>query len=59
MDPQRIIRQLSELLQKDIIPGSTLLFFDEIQNTPQAITALRYFYETNARFACCSSRIVA
>lgn len=46
MDPQRIIRQLSELLQKDIIPGSTLLFFDEIQNTPQAITALRYFYET-------------
>lgn len=46
LDPQRIIRQLSELLQKDIVPGSTLLFFDEIQNTPQAITALRYFYET-------------
>ena len=28
MDPVRIIRQLSELLQVDIIPGSTLLFFD-------------------------------
>lgn len=45
MDPRRIIRQLSELLQVTINPGSTLLFFDEIQTTPQAITTLRYFYE--------------
>lgn len=45
MDPIRIIRQLSELLQVDIIPGSTLLFFDEIQIVPQAITTLRYFFE--------------
>lgn len=45
MDPHRIMRQLSELLQQDIIPGSTLLFFDEVQQSPQAITTLRYFYE--------------
>ena len=45
MDPVRIVRQLSELLQVDIIPGSTLLFFDEIQVAPQAITTLRYFFE--------------
>lgn len=45
LDPKRIILQLSELLQKDIKPGSTLLFFDEIQNVPTAIIALRYFYE--------------
>jgi len=45
MDPIRIIRQLSELLQVDIVPGSTLLFFDEIQVSPQAITTLRYFFE--------------
>jgi len=45
MDPIRIIRQLSELLQVDIIPGETLLFFDEIQVSPQAITTLRYFFE--------------
>jgi uncharacterized protein len=45
VDPNRIILQLSELLQKKITPGSTLLFFDEIQNVPKAITALRYFYE--------------
>ena len=45
MDPIRIIRQLSELLQVDIVPGSTLLFFDEIQVAPNAITTLRYFFE--------------
>lgn len=45
LDPHRIVQQLSELVQKNIIPGTTLLFFDEIQQVPQAITALRYFYE--------------
>jgi hypothetical protein len=45
LDLSRILLQLSELLQRQIYPGSTLLFFDEIQNVPQAITLLRYFYE--------------
>jgi hypothetical protein len=45
LDPHRIVQQLSELLQKNITPGTTLLFFDEIQNVPKAIIALRYFYE--------------
>ncbi len=45
LDVNRIILQLSELLQRKITPGSTLLFFDEIQMVPKAILALRYFYE--------------
>lgn len=45
LDPIRIIKEISELTQKPITPGNTLLFFDEIQVVPQAITALRYFYE--------------
>lgn len=45
LDPERIIRDLSFLTKKQIIPGETLLFFDEIQSVPQALTALRYFYE--------------
>ncbi len=45
LDVSRIILQLSELLQTDIKPDSTLLFLDEIQNVPKAIIALRYFYE--------------
>src|SRR3989304_6480040 len=35
-DPKRIIFQLSEHLKVDIIPGSTLLFIDEIQAAPKA-----------------------
>lgn len=43
--PERIIWELELLTQKTIIPGKTLLFFDEVQAAPQVITALRYFYE--------------
>lgn len=45
LEPERIIRDLFLLTGKRIIPGQTLLFFDEIQNTPKALIALRYFYE--------------
>lgn len=45
LDPERIIRELSILTQTRIIPGKTLLFFDEAQSAPRSITALRYFYE--------------
>ncbi len=45
LQPERIIREISVLIKKPIIPGKTLLFIDEIQVAPQAILALRYFYE--------------
>jgi hypothetical protein len=41
----RISADLEVILQQKIMPGKTLLFFDEIQACPRAITALRYFYE--------------
>lgn len=41
----RICADLEVLLGQKITPGKTLLFFDEIQACPRAITALRYFYE--------------
>ncbi|MDD2716045.1 MAG: AAA family ATPase [Candidatus Wallbacteria bacterium] len=44
LDPGKIIQAL-ELSGGRIIPGRTLLFFDEIQACPRAIMALRYFYE--------------
>jgi predicted AAA+ superfamily ATPase len=43
--PERILRELAVYAGSKIIPGETLLFFDEIQEAPQAIIALRYFYE--------------
>lgn len=45
LDPDRIIRDLSLIMDITIIPGKTLLFFDEIQGVPKALIALRYFYE--------------
>ncbi len=45
LDVKRIITRLGEHKQIKIIPGETLLFFDEIQQVPQAILALRYFFE--------------
>ena len=45
LDPIRIVNTLIATLGVTIIPGETLLFFDEIQMCPKAITALRYFYE--------------
>ncbi|MDZ7342359.1 MAG: DUF4143 domain-containing protein [candidate division KSB1 bacterium] len=43
--PDRIIRDLSLFIGRKIMPGHSLLFFDEIQAAPKAIQALRYFYE--------------
>jgi predicted AAA+ superfamily ATPase len=45
LDPHRIIRDLSILMGVSITPGKTLLFIDEIQARPEALTALRYMYE--------------
>lgn len=45
LEPTRIARELSLELGAQIIPGETLLFFDEIQGAPKSILALRYFYE--------------
>ena len=43
--PQQICSHLSVHFNQAIIPSKTLLFLDEIQACPQAISALRFFYE--------------
>ncbi|MDL2228053.1 DUF4143 domain-containing protein [Bacteroidales bacterium OttesenSCG-928-K03] len=45
LSPQKIIDKLSILYDIPIIPGKTLLFFDEIQACLPAISSLRFFYE--------------
>ena len=45
LDPQDLIKNLANYLKVKIVPGKTLLFFDEIQQEPRAVTGLRYFYE--------------
>ena len=45
LTPSELVPKIEGFLNKKIEPGRTLLFFDEIQDCPQAIIALRYFYE--------------
>ena len=44
-DPKRILEQLSFIYGKAIIPGKTLIVFDEIQECPNALNSLKYFEE--------------
>ena len=44
-DPRLICDALSALFETPVIAGRTLLFLDEIQSCPDAISSLRYFYE--------------
>ncbi len=46
LNVDRICSEIELKTGKEIRDDSTLLFFDEIQNCPKAITALRYFWET-------------
>ena len=44
-NPQRIIELLSMICGEKILPGETLIIFDEIQECPDALNALKYFKE--------------
>jgi len=44
-DPKMICDELSAIYETPIISGNTLLFLDEVQSCPDAISSLRYFYE--------------
>lgn len=44
-NPHRIIELLSMIAGKKIVPGETLIIFDEIQECPEALNALKYFKE--------------
>jgi len=43
---QRIIRALEVEAGKKLVPGKTVIIFDEIQEIPKALSALKYFCET-------------
>lgn len=45
LDVKRIVSLMAAMSEKEITPGRTLLFLDEIQSCPKAIMALRFFKE--------------
>jgi len=44
-NPQRIVELLSLIAGEKILPGETLIIFDEIQECPEALNSLKYFKE--------------
>ena len=55
LDPKRIIEELSYVNQVPINLEKDLVFFDEIQECPKALTALKYFCENNPKLAIISA----
>lgn len=45
LDPKRVVREISLRTGHTVVPGKTLLIFDEIQEAPRALSALKYFCE--------------
>ena len=56
-EPKRILEQLSCIYGKAILPGKTLIIFDEIQECPNALNSLKYFQEEANEYhiACAGS----
>jgi predicted AAA+ superfamily ATPase len=50
IEPERILRFLETESRERIIPGNTLVIFDEIQSCPRALTSLKYFNEQTPEY---------
>ena len=49
-DTERIIRGISAVTMQSIVPGETLIFIDEIQEIPKAVSSLKYFCENQNEY---------
>ena len=55
LEPQTLIETISINTGKKIVPGKTLLVLDEIQESPRALTALKFFNEDLPELAVMSA----
>ncbi|MCF7949330.1 MAG: AAA family ATPase [Spirochaetia bacterium] len=55
LSPKTLIPLIELYLDSKINPESDLLFFDEIQECPRAVTSLKYFYEDIPQMAVCGA----
>ena len=59
ISPQRILDLLGALHGRKIQPQKTLMIFDEVQEIPRALTALKYFAENAPEYAiCCAGSLL-
>ena len=50
LSPRKIIQFIEVSKKQEIIPGKTLIFFDEIQACKRALTSLKYFCEQTPEY---------
>jgi predicted AAA+ superfamily ATPase len=50
IEPERILRFLETETRQRIVPGDTLIIFDEIQTCERALTSLKYFNEKTPEY---------
>ncbi|HLX53601.1 MAG TPA: ATP-binding protein [Aquella sp.] len=55
LKPQDIIKILSIELSTEVLPGKTLIIFDEIQECPGALNSLKYFNELANEYHICAA----
>lgn len=55
LDPKVIIDKLSIHFKQKINPGSTLIMFDEVQESPDALNSLKYFHEEANEYHVCAA----
>jgi hypothetical protein len=53
--PEDILKVLRIELNTDITPGDTLIIFDEVQECPNALNSLKYFYESANEYHICAA----
>lgn len=49
-DPERLVKELTLYCEHPIIPGRTLMIFDEIQECEEALNSLKYFCEDAPKY---------
>jgi predicted AAA+ superfamily ATPase len=55
LNPERIIKELEIYFKQPILPGKTLIIFDEIQECPEALNSLKYFCEKKNEYHVASA----
>lgn len=52
-DIERIILNIGAISKETIVPGKTLIIFDEIQELQRGLSSLKYFYENAPEYHVC------
>lgn len=55
LTPEAILKALTIATEQEIVPDSTLIILDEIQECPNALNSLKYFCETANEYHICAA----